>query len=105
MLHPGEFSYSWLDDEGGKGQKILEHSYQFIDFGDMKRLDLNVEVDRVYMVKWKNLSYSQATWECQSTIGCPQKITEFKQINKALGKDHRVLMESQRDKHRVLVDL
>jgi hypothetical protein len=40
----------------------------------MKRLDLNVEVDRLYMVKWKNLSYSEATWELESVISCPDKI-------------------------------
>lgn len=61
FLNPGEFSYSWLDDEGD-GSKFLSHSYEYIDRLDMKRLDLNVEVDRLYMVKWKNLSYSEATW-------------------------------------------
>jgi len=29
-------------------------------------------------------------------IGCPDKIAEFKNINKALGKDARTLLDSQR---------
>lgn len=62
----------------------------------MKRLDLNVEVDRLYMVKWKNLSYSEATWELESVISCPDKIAEFKNVNKALGKDARTLLDSQK---------
>jgi hypothetical protein len=62
----------------------------------MKKLDLNVEVDRLYMVKWKNLSYSEATWELESVISCPDKISEFKNVNKALGKDARTLLDSQR---------
>ena len=41
----------------------MSHSYEYIDSIDMKKLDLNLEVDRLYMVKWKNLSYSEATWE------------------------------------------
>lgn len=40
----------------------------------MSGLDLNLEVNRLYMVKWKNLSYSEATWELESVISCPDKI-------------------------------
>jgi hypothetical protein len=41
----------------------MEHAYNHIDLADMRYLDLNIEVNRLYMVKWKNLSYSEATWE------------------------------------------
>ena len=61
VLNPGNFGYSWLDDEG-TGQKFMEYSYEQIDLSDMRNLDLNVDVNRLYMIKWKNLSYSQATW-------------------------------------------
>lgn len=71
----------------------------------MRRLDLNVEVDRLYMVKWKNLSYSEATWELESAVGVPEKIQEFRNNNKALGKEARNMMDSQKDKHRILLDL
>ena len=36
----------------------MEYSYEQIDLSDMRGLDLNVEVNRLYMIKWKNLSYS-----------------------------------------------
>lgn len=71
----------------------------------MRGLDLNLEVNRLYMVKWKNLSYSEANWELESVISCPDKIHEFKNNNKALGKEARTLMDSQREKHRILVDI
>ena len=74
LLNPGDFSYEWVDDEGD-GSKFLEHSYDYINHNDMKKLDLNLEVDKLYMVKWKNLSYSEATWEQESVIGYPEKIT------------------------------
>ena len=57
------------------------------------------------MVKWKNLSYSEATWELQNIIACPEKIQQFKNNNKALGKEARTLMDSQREKHKILVDI
>jgi len=28
----------------------------------MKSLDLNSEIDKLYYVKWKDLSYADATW-------------------------------------------
>lgn len=62
QLNPGVFGYSWLDEEG-TGQRFMEYSYEQIDLSDMRGLDLNVEVNRLYMIKWKNLSYSQATWQ------------------------------------------
>jgi hypothetical protein len=64
----------------------MEHSYDHIDLSDMRRLDINLEVNHLYMVKWKNLSYSEATWEQENVISCPEKIHEFKNNNKALGK-------------------
>lgn len=74
----------------------MNYNYEEIDFQDMKRLDLRVEVDRLYLVKWKNLSYSEATWELESVIASPEKINEFKMVNKALGREARTAMDSQR---------
>lgn len=103
VLNPGDFNYGWLDEDGD-GSKFMSHSYEYIDRLDMKKLDLNVEVDRLYMVKWKNLSYSEATYELESVISCPDKINEFKNINKALGRDARTQLDSQRDKHLCIRD-
>ena len=64
----------------------MEYSYEHIDLNDMRGLDLNIEVNRLYMIKWKNLSYSEATWEQENLISCPDRIFDFKNNNKALGK-------------------
>jgi len=105
ILNPGTFSYEWLDEEGGNGDRFMEYAYEQIDLCDMRNLDINVEVNRLYMIKWKNLSYSEATWELESVVSSPEKILEFKNNNKALGKEARTLMDSQREKHKILVDL
>jgi len=52
----------------------MEHAFDHIDLSDMRGLDLNIEVNRLYMVKWKNLSYSEATWELENVVSCPDKI-------------------------------
>lgn len=57
QLNPGTFSFEWIDQENN-GDKFFEHAYDQIDMADLKGLDLNIEVNRLYMVKWKNLSYS-----------------------------------------------
>jgi hypothetical protein len=40
----------------------------------MKNLDLNIEVDKIYLVKWKDLSYQQCSWETESLINNNDKI-------------------------------
>ena len=64
----------------------MEYSYEQIDLSDMRALDINIEVNRLYMVKWKNLSYAEATWELETIVSCLERIMEFKNNNKALGK-------------------
>ena len=71
LLNPGEFSYHWLAETPEEAAKYLSHNYEEIDYQDMKKLDLNIEVDRLYLVKWKNLSYSESTWELESIIASP----------------------------------
>jgi len=61
-------------EEESSGDKFLEHAFDHIDLSDMRGLDLNIEVNRLYMVKWKNLSYSEATWELENVVSCPDNI-------------------------------
>ncbi len=41
------------------------------------------------MVKWKNLSYLEASWEKESVIAAPEKINDFRMFNRALDKESR----------------
>lgn len=101
LWNPGPFSLEWLQDEGPS--EMAEYRLQFVA-EDEKKLQLQTEVDRLYLVKWKNLSYLEATWEKESNIACPAKLMEFRQFNRSLDKDTRSLMLQQNQRHKVLLE-
>lgn len=49
----------------------LPFRYEWLEGEDMKQLDLNVESDRFYLVKWKEMSYGESNWEKESVFGHP----------------------------------
>jgi chromodomain-helicase-DNA-binding protein 7 len=51
---------------------------------ELSLINLDSEVEKLFLVKWKNLSYTEVTWECESLIKCPEKINDFHRFNKAL---------------------
>ena len=69
-----------------------------------EKLSLETEIDRLYLVKWKNLSYTEATWEKESNIANTSKLLEFRMFNRSLDKDTRILMQQQSVRHRALLD-
>ncbi|CAD8164733.1 unnamed protein product [Paramecium pentaurelia] len=92
--NPGEKSFDWLNDSP---QEIKILTKQEIE-------NLSQEPDKLYFVKWKHLSYLEATWEPESLIDCRQKIQEFKQFNRSLDKETRNLMMQQNQNHKILVE-
>ena len=47
------------------------------------------EFDRVYLVKWQNMSYLDTTWELESIIDCPTLINEFRGFSRSHDKETR----------------
>lgn len=68
IWNPNELSYNWLGESINDTEYLNTEDRQF----------LLGEVDRVYLIKWKHLSYIEATWESESLLGCRTKIAEFK---------------------------
>ena len=69
-------------------------NFKYISQKDIdKKLSLETEIDRLYLVKWKNLSYTEATWEKESNIANTSKLLEFRMFNRSLDKDTRILMQ------------
>lgn len=75
----------------------------------MDNIKFDGEVNMVYLIKWKNMSYSDLTFEFESeilsNIKNSTKINEFRLNNRALDKDSRMIMSRQCDMHKALVEL
>ncbi|OMJ68517.1 hypothetical protein SteCoe_34011 [Stentor coeruleus] len=51
---------------------------------DLKAQTLDSEADKIFLIKWKNLSYTEVAWEPESLLNCIEKINDFHRFNKAL---------------------
>lgn len=91
LNNPGPFDFTWLT--GSQPQSSFNpDNYTFLGVEELKELDLNKESDKLFMVKWKNLSYLEATWEHESLLGFANKINDFKIFNRSLDKESRTQM-------------
>jgi hypothetical protein len=89
LRNPGAYTLEWLQDED---EDLSKYEFMFVQPDDAQ-LDITVTPDTLYLIKWKNLSYKQATWEHLSNINMPlSKLNEFRQFNRALDRDTRQLM-------------
>jgi hypothetical protein len=61
-------------------------------------------VDKLYYVKWKDLSYKDATWESEKNINAPEKIEEFKLWNKIPVREIRDRIEMHNKIHKFLME-
>lgn len=66
-LNPGQYNFDWLQDEIPP-KNFDGDEYIYLDQEDIATLDLSTESDHLYLVKWKNLSYLESTWEHESQI-------------------------------------
>ena len=62
------------------------------------------KIPKLYLVKWKNVSYNQCTWEIKVNLELiGRKIEEFQKHNRALDKDHRSqALDKKRSHGRIL---
>lgn len=75
-LYPGELNfvnlqkldYQWILDEHETTAMVLRDDY--FDYTDIKNMydQAGTELDPLFLVKWKNLSYADLTWEPLSSI-------------------------------------
>jgi len=103
-FNPGEFSYDWLVDDNAE-VPVENEEFIYIEEAEKEAIDLRTDVDLLYLVKWKNLSYLEATWEKESQISNISKISEYRMCNRALDKESRMSLISQVKRHKTLVDI
>ena len=102
--NPGPFTFGWLIDDKATVQ-VEEEPKVYLTEEEVKSIDLFSEVDKLYFVKWKNLSYLDSTWEQESIIANPQKINDFRFFNRALDKESRQAMLNQVHRHKTYLDI
>lgn len=76
MFNPGELSFNWLKESDDIDVATEELIY-FEDH-EAEKVDLMGEIDRLYLVKWCNLSYVDITWETESVIDSPSHVNEYR---------------------------
>ena len=83
----------------------------FVREDDLERLEKNYlkmtgKIPKLYLIKWKNVSYNQCTWEVLSDLeNIEKKIEEFQKHNRALDKDHRSQALDKKRSHRRILEL
>ena len=99
VLQPGELEFvnkpvdsTWILDQSSHETFEMLLRDDFFDYNDIKDMYRNVknELDPLYLVKWKNLSYCDLTWEPLSTIKENDKeLKDFERFNRSLDNGSR----------------
>lgn len=82
----------------------------FVDAEDLEGLKktylkMTGKIPKLYLIKWKNVSYNQCTWEVKSDLeSIERKIEEFQKHNRALDKDHRSQALDKKRAHRRILE-
>jgi hypothetical protein len=102
-LHPGKFTYDWLRKDNEE-MDYAKTTFEHLSPDDIKKLDLNIEVDHLYLIKWCDLDYDQVTWEKESDLKCSEKIQNFKQYSKIPSKKDREKIEENKMYHKTILE-
>ena len=102
FIFPGEenfvskdIDFTWILDTQSHETIEMVLKDDYFDYKDIKDLYLNSknELDPLYLVKWKNLSYADLTWEPLSTIKDNEKeLKDFERFNRSLDNGSRQKM-------------
>ena len=104
QFNPGPYHFEWLRDEKAE-ISVEEEPLGYLTEEELNEIDLTKEVDRLFLVKWKNLSYLDSTWEHESVIACPQKINDYRYFNRAPNKEDRTSILNQVNRHKTYLDI
>lgn len=95
---------SWLLEDGESEQDFI-NSNVFTPEELNMIVSRTIQFDQLYLVKWTNLSYTEASWEPYSLIQQYDELIEaFELRNKRLGNDSRNKLQRDRDINRKLVE-
>ena len=103
-----EIDFNWILDTQSHETIEMVLRDDYFDFNDIKYLYVNSkkELDPLYLVKWKNLSYADLTWEPLSTIKENEKeLKDFERFNRSLDNGSRQKMMGFSYAHKQLIKI
>jgi Chromo (CHRromatin Organisation MOdifier) domain len=114
QLFPGEeafsesvnLDYRWMLDEHERTDHLTKFSY--FEYSAVKEMFENADklIDPLYLVKWRNLSYLDCTWEPLSKIAENEKqLKDFERFNRSLDNSSRQKMMGFSYAHRQLLKI
>lgn len=114
-IFPGEESFvnkpvdqSWiLDRDQHEDMEMFLRDDKF-EYADIKQMytNANTELDPLYLVKWKNLSYLDLTWEpLSSIIENDKELRDFERFNRSLDNGSRQKMMGFSYAHKQLIKI
>lgn len=85
IMDPGDYNLTWLLDSHESPSNLAISPYLTqaeIDYA----IKYKHNVDQLYLVKWKGLSYTQSTWECESRVRelYEDRILDYNRFNRSL---------------------
>lgn len=81
-------------DQGDTIEDITFNQYYKYDDVYFKLLEIKQHIDPLHLIKWKNLSYLDATWEPFSKFKqYEEKFKDFERFNRSLDNPQRQKMQ------------
>ncbi len=85
--------HSWLLESGETAEDVLFNNYYKHDEMKQKLLEIKKHIDPLHLMKWKNLSYLDSTWEPFSMFKKEEdKFRDFERFNRSLDNNQRQKM-------------
>lgn len=85
--------YTWLLDTHDTIEDVTFNLYYTPEEIHQKLLDIKKHIDPLHLIKWKNLSYIDATWEPFSKFkDNDDKFKDFERFNRSLDNNQRQKM-------------
>ena len=104
IIDPGAFDLSWILDRGDRQEELTNSPYLTKEEID-QAIRSKHNVDQLYLVKWRSLSYINSTWEPESLFRdiYEDKIQDYLKFNRSLDQVSRERLDAIIKNHKKML--
>lgn len=104
IVDPGKFDLSWILGPGDSIEE-LENCPYLCEEEIKLAIQNKRNVDQLYLIKWRGLSYSQSTWEPESVFKAifEEKIQDYNRYNRSLDQYQRDRLDQLIKNHKKML--